>query len=250
MPLGFGGTPTLTQLKELIGQAGAQHGRKQGAQPKEKSATRKPATQSSAAGAAPAEPSVEPVASPHIPGTPNLDENGDELDYVDDVEDLDHMDPGLPEGLNLDDTIHSIHSVPRTPGHWDDEEDLDTTTVLEYSRTGTTMGEGVEPLLASTPSHFSSSLAAPIVPFSPASITVHVTALPQGSVPALPKEDILAGPTAEATTDKELNLLGAAAMDGSPVEALNPGLREAATLSAQLNARRAEPASDSHRYSK
>ena len=117
MPLGFGGTPTLKQVKELIGQTGAQCGREQGARPKVKSATKtkKPAAQSSAAGAPPAEPSVEPVDSPCVPDTPTLDENGDELDYVDDVDDLDRMDPGLPEGLNLDDTIHSIHSLPRTP---------------------------------------------------------------------------------------------------------------------------------------
>ena len=238
IPLGQGGTPTSAQLKKLTGQAGAQRGREQGARPKEKPAPRRPAAPSSAAGAAPlptlesapltpAEPSVELVPTPRRPGTPNLDENGDELDYVDD---LDQLDPGLPEGLNLDDTIHSIHSVPRTPGHWDDDEDLDATAVLEYSRTGTAMGEGVEPLLASTPSHFSSSLATPIVPSSPASVTLHITVPPQGSVAALPEEDNLVGPTDEATAQEELDLMRETTVDGFPVEALNPGLREAAGL--------------------
>ena len=173
---------------------------------------------------------VEPVVSPGVPETPTLDENGDELDYVDDVDDLDCMDPGLPEGLNLDDTVHSIHSLPQTPGHWDDIEDFDINTVLEYSHTGTSIGEGVEPLLASTPSHFSSDLVAPIVPSSPASATAPVPEPSQESVSALPKEDILTGPTAESTADEELNLLGAATIGVSPVEALNPGLREAASL--------------------
>ena len=54
------------------------------------------------------------------------------------------MDPGLPEGLTLDDTIDSIHSVPRTPRHWDDDEDPDATAVVEYSCTGTAIGMGVE----------------------------------------------------------------------------------------------------------
>ena len=92
----------------------------------------------------PAKPSVEPVPTLWRPGTLNLDENRDKLDYVDD---LDQLDPGLPEGLTLDDMIHSIHSVPQMSGHWYDDEDLDATTIIEYSRTGTAMGEGVEPLL-------------------------------------------------------------------------------------------------------
>ena len=194
IPLGQGGTPTSAQLKKLIRQAGAHHGREQGARPKEKPAPRRPAAPSSAAGAAPlptlesgttpAEPSVELVPTLRRPGTPNLDENRDKLDYVDD---LDLLDPGLPEGLNLDDTIHSIHSVQQTPGHWDDDEDLDATAVIEYSCTGTAMGEGVEPLLASIPSHISSSLVTPIVPSSPASVTLHITVPPRGSVTAPPE---------------------------------------------------------------
>ena len=88
----------------------------------------------------------------------------------------------------------------------------------------------MEPLLASTPSHFSSDLVTPIVPSSPASATVPATEPSRESVSALPEEDILTGPMAESTAAEELNLLGAASMGMSPVEALNPGLQEAASL--------------------
>ena len=88
----------------------------------------------------------------------------------------------------------------------------------------------MEPLLASTPSHFSTDLVTPIVPSSPASATAPVTEPSQESVSVLPEEDILTGPTAESTAAEELNLLGAATVGVSPVEALNPGIGEAASL--------------------
>ena len=211
IPLGECGTPTALHLQQLTKCASIPRGLAQGARPKEGSIART----SDATGTMSAMPQLEASARASRPATPSYDKHGDELDYQDG---LDLEDPDYPPGVNLDESTHSIHSFPCTLGHW--EDDINATTVLEYSHSSPVMGTLVEPLIASTPGHLTVGLATPLIPASPASETLDV------SVPL--DKDILIGPMAEATIQEERALLGEATATGSPIEALNPGLQEAA----------------------
>ena len=130
-------------------------------------------------------------------------------------------DPEYPDDVNLDDSFHSIHSLPVTPGRdWgnDDNEDAATEIVASSPRPEAEEGLLVETALASTPSTLP-------VPLSPASVTLDVTATPR-------EDTLLQGPTRPVTEAKEDDLLGD--LTDQQVLALNPGLQEAGLLVSAL----------------
>ena len=126
-------------------------------------------------------------------------------------------DPEYPDGVNLDDSFHSIHSLPVTPGRdWGNDDDKDAATEIVASSPRLEAGEGI--LLETAPS----TLPAP---FSPASVTLHVTATPR-------EDTLLQGPTQPVTEAEEDDLLGD--LTDQQVLALNPGLQEAGVLVSAL----------------
>ena len=130
-------------------------------------------------------------------------------------------DPEYPEGVNLDDSFHSIHLLPVTPGRdWgnDDNEDAATEIVASSPRPEVEEGILVETALVSTPS----TLPAPL---SPASVTLNVTATPR-------EDTLLQGPTRPVTAEEEDDLLGD--LTYQQVLALNPGLQGASLLVSAL----------------
>ena len=130
-------------------------------------------------------------------------------------------DPEYPDGVNLDDSFHSIHSLPVTPGlDWgnDDDEDAATEIVASSPRLEAEEAILVETVLAPTPSRLPA-------PLSPASVTLHVTATPR-------EDTLLQGPTRPVTEAEEDDLLGD--LTDQQVLALNPGLQEAGVLVSAL----------------
>ena len=130
-------------------------------------------------------------------------------------------DPEYPEGVNLDESFHSIHSIPLTPGRdWgnDDDEDAATEIIASSPRLEAEEAVLVETVLSPTPSRLPA-------PLSPASVILRVTATPR-------EDTLLQGPTQPVTEAEEDDLLGD--LTDQQVLALNPGLQGAGVLVSAL----------------
>ena len=210
VPLGEGGTPTANDLVMHL------HGSRYFGLPR------------SAKGVPEAPRTFVPLMAPPAP---NLEAPPAEPDASGgrvpvNYEDL-GLDPEYPEGVNLDDSFHSIHLHPVTPGRdWGNDDDEDVATEIVASTPHPEVDEGilVETALVSAPSTLPETNTPDMAPLSPASVTLNVTATPCHT-----REDtLLQGPTQSVKEEEEDDLLGD--FTDQQVLALNPGLQGASQL--------------------